>query len=750
NGWGEGRVFGGKNGLGYYLVLTKSRKVVNTAKQSSQRAATSVSTARHVNIDASKPNVNSALATTYCYFKAHSLVKRPFNKKSATKTNNFNEKVNTAKVNDVTTARPKAVVSAAEGNRNNDVKSSACWIWRPKGNVIDHISKDSRSYTLKRFNYVDLQGRLKSIMAWGFLTVDAPDICLGTSPTLQIIKRLMVDLLHLEEMLYELLLKVPGNNKMYSFDLKNVVPAGGLTCLFAKATLDESDLWHRRLGHINFKTMSKLVRGNLARCLPSKIFENVHTCVAYQKRKQHKASCKTKTASFIFKPLRLLHMDLFGPVYIRSINKKTYYLVVTDEFRRFTWVFFLATKDETHEILKNFIVSIENQMDHKVKIIRCDNGSEFKNMIMNKFYEMKDFKLPTTFWAEAVNTACYVQNRVLVIKPHNKTPYELFLGRKPALSFMRPFRCPVTILNSLDHLGLKSSKDEVDDDVGSKSTKVPRKENRVHDPAKEGRQRALNNKFKSMFGQDKDKNDNMMFTNVSVAGSTYVYLGGSIPDNVVTLHNADLPIDPLMPDLEDTADTGIFSSAYDDEVEGAKADFNNLELTTVLSHILATKIHKDHPKEQIIRDPLSVLQTRRITKTSQEHAMVYRNKKDERRIVVRNKARLLAQGYTQEEGIDYDEMDVKSAFLYGTLEEKVHVYQPPSFEENRFRRGIIDKTLFIKKDKGDIMLVQVYVDDIIFGSTKKSLCTEFEGLMHKKFQMSSMRELTFFLGLQVM
>ncbi|GJV59908.1 putative ribonuclease H-like domain-containing protein [Tanacetum coccineum] len=237
----------------------------------------------------------------------------------------------------------------------------------------------------------------------------------------------------------QVLLKVPRNNNMYSFDLKNVVPLGGLTCLFAKATLDESNLWHRRLGHINFKTMNKLVRGNLVR------------------------------------------------VSMKSINKKSYCLVVTDDFSRFSWVFFLATKDETPEILKNFITGIENQTDHKVKTIRCDNGTEFKNRIMNEFCEMKgirrefsvartpqqngvaerknrtlieaagtmlaDSKLPTTFWAEVVNTACYVQNRVLVIKPYNKTPYELFLGRKPALSFMRPFGCPVTILNTLDHLG---------------------------------------------------------------------------------------------------------------------------------------------------------------------------------------------------------------------------------------------------------------------------------------------------------
>ncbi|GJR96665.1 putative ribonuclease H-like domain-containing protein [Tanacetum coccineum] len=162
---------------------------------------------------------------------------------------------------------------------------------------------------------------------------------------------------------------------------------------------------------------------------------------------------------------------------------------------------------------------------------------------------------------------------------------------------------------------------------------------------------------------------------------------------------------------------------------------------------------------------------------------VFRNKKKKRGIVIENKARLVAQGYTQEEGIDYDEMDVKSAFLYRKIEEEVYVSQPLGFEDpdflnrvykiekvlyglhqaprawyetlstylldNGFQRGKIDKTLFIKRDKRDILLTQVYVDDIIFGSTKKSFCTEFEKMMHKRFQMSSIGELTFFLGLQV-
>ncbi|GKC38834.1 putative ribonuclease H-like domain-containing protein [Tanacetum coccineum] len=188
---------------------------------------------------------------------------------------------------------------------------------------------------------------------------------------------------------------------------------------------------------------------------------------------------------------------------------------------------------------------------------------------------------------------------------------------------------------------------------------------------------------------------------------------------------------------------------------------------------------------------------------------IFRNKKDERGIMIRNKARLVAQGHTQDEGINYDEvfalvaiieairlflayasfmgfmvyqMDVKSTFLYGTIEEEVYVCQPPGFDDpdypdkvykvvkklyrlhqapkawyetlanylldNGFQRGKIDHALFMKQN-GDILLVHVYVDDIIYGSTRKELCTSFEILMKDKFQMSFVRELTFFLGLQV-
>ncbi|GKA42890.1 ribonuclease H-like domain-containing protein, partial [Tanacetum coccineum] len=119
----------------------------------------------------------------------------------------------------------------------------------------------------------------------------------------------------------QVLLRIPRQNNMYSFNLENIVPSGGLACLIAKATIDESNKWHRRLGHVNFKNLNKLVKGNLVRGLPSKIFQNDHTCVACQKGKQHKASCKAKSVSSISHSLQLLYMDLFGPTSIHQANK---------------------------------------------------------------------------------------------------------------------------------------------------------------------------------------------------------------------------------------------------------------------------------------------------------------------------------------------------------------------------------------------------------------------------------------------
>ncbi|GKD94612.1 putative ribonuclease H-like domain-containing protein, partial [Tanacetum coccineum] len=705
----------------------------------------------------------------------------------------------------------------------------------------------------------------------------------------------------------QVVLRAPRQNDVYSLDLKNIVPFGGITCLYANATSDESKLWHRRLGHVNFKNINKLVKGHLVRGLPSKVFVNDHTCVACKKGKQHKASCKAKLERSIRKPLELLHMDLFGPVSVESINKKKYCLVVTDDFSRFSWVFFLATKDETAEILCKFIIGLENQLNHKVKIIRCDHGTEFKNHTMNELCAKKGIKrefsvartpqqngvaerknrtlieaartmladslLPIPFWAEAVNTACYVLNRVLVTKPQNKTPYELLIGKLPSISFMRPFECPLTILNTLDPLGKFDGKsdegyllgysttskafrvynkrtkrveenlhidfleyqpnvagsgpdwmfdldfltntmnyipvsveNQITVDAGTQESYVAGSSGKDKEPTQEyillplhphrpripvedviqdaqekssknapndkgeldsediTAEQALKDDFERMVAQEmaaqaidgatKEAFIQEKRKSANAGESSFVYLGGQIPIDASTLPNADLPTNPNMPDLEDVSNSfpndGIFSGSYNDDDVGVEANFNNMDHTIDFSPIPTLKIHKVHPKYQILGDPKSAVQTRgkiqkassvqqalvsyihkqnktnhkdhqnyllacflsqeepkNISQALQDESWVEAmNKRDERSIVVKNKARLVAQGFRQEEGIDYDEvfapvarieairlflafasyigltvyqMDVKSAFLYGTIREEVYVQQPPGF-----------------------------------------------------------------------
>ncbi|GKA94100.1 putative ribonuclease H-like domain-containing protein [Tanacetum coccineum] len=906
----------------------------------------SVNTVRPVNTVQPRTAMNNAGPMKNVINNAYSTARRPFNKITAANNSNFTKKVNIVK-----------------GNKGNAVKASACWVWRPKQKNLDHgnLQQDlknkgvidngcSRHMTGNRSYLTDYEEIDGGFVAFRGNSKGGKITGKGKIKTgkldfedVYFVKELKFNLFSVSQMCDKknsvlftdtecvvlspefkltdeshVLLKVPRKVNMYIVNLKNVVSQGGLTCLFAKATPDESNLWHMRLGHVNFKTMNKLVRGNLVRGLPSKLFEINQTCVACQKGKQHRASCKTKTVSSISQPLQMLHMDLFGLTFVKSLMKKMYCLVVTDDFSRFSWVFFLATKDETSEILKTFIIGIENLIDLKVKVIRCDNETEFKNRVMNQLCEMKgikrefsvartpqqngvaerknrtlieaartmlaDSKLPTTFWAEAVNTACYVQNRVLVIKPHNKTPYELFLGRKPALSFMRPFGCPVTILNTIDHLGsgpnwlfdidaLTNSMNykpvvagnQSNGNAGTKACDnagkarvetVPGKDyillplwtqdppfsssskdspNAGFKPSGEeekkdvedlrnesgnltkGKDSEVLSTKEPRINQEKDdyiNNTNNINTtsngnstnNVNVVSSTVNAVGIEVND-VDLKTSIELLNDPNMPELDDI----VYSD--DDEDVGVEADMNNLDAFMPVSPIPTTRIHKDHPVDQIIGDLNSAPQTRRMTKNLKEHeepkkviqalkdpswieAMqdellqfklqkvwtlvdlpngkraigtkwVYRNKKDERGIVIKNKARLVAQGYTQEEGIDYDEvfapvarieairlflayasfkdfvvyqMDVKSAFLYGKIEEEVYVCQPPGFEdpdfpdrvykvekalyglhqaprawyetlstyllENGFQRGQIDKTLFIKRDQGDILIVR--------------------------------------------
>ncbi|GJU72347.1 putative ribonuclease H-like domain-containing protein [Tanacetum coccineum] len=238
---------------------------------------------------------------------------------------------------------------------------------------------------------------------------------------------------------------------MYSFNLENIVPSGGLACLIAKATTDESNKWHRRLGHVNFKNLNKLVKLKPYKRSTFKDFSNDHTCVACQKGKQHKASCKAKTVSSISHSLQLLHMDLFGPTSVRSLNHKTYCLVITDDFSRCD----NGTEFKNRDVIEFCGLKGIKREYSNARTPQQNGVAERKNMTLIEAARtmLADSFLPNTFWAEAVSTACYVLNRVLVTKPHNKTPYELLTGKIPIISYIRPFGCHVTILNTIDPLG---------------------------------------------------------------------------------------------------------------------------------------------------------------------------------------------------------------------------------------------------------------------------------------------------------
>ncbi|GJU69791.1 putative ribonuclease H-like domain-containing protein, partial [Tanacetum coccineum] len=174
-----------------------------------------------------------------------------------------------------------------------------------------------------------------------------------------------------------------------------------------------------------------ILKGNLVRGLPTKLFQNDNTCVACQKGKQHKASCKAKLVSSISHPLQLLHMDLFGPTSVRAENHRDLLLVITDDFSRFSWTFFLRTKDETSAILKDFIRQIENQLNQKVKTIRCDNGTEFKNRDAIEFCGLKGIK------REYSNARTPQQNE-LPVEDEEQTPFNWRQQNKPNVAGKGP------------------------------------------------------------------------------------------------------------------------------------------------------------------------------------------------------------------------------------------------------------------------------------------------------------------------
>ncbi|KAJ9566813.1 hypothetical protein OSB04_002779 [Centaurea solstitialis] len=263
-------------------------------------------------------------------------------------------------------------------------------------------------------------------------------------------------------------------------------------CLLSKATFNQNVLWHRRLSHLNYATINQLAKTGLVTGLPSLRFTKEQLCSACEMGKIKKSSHKLKVEHNTSKPLQLLHMDLCGPMRVQSINGRKYVLVIVDDFSRYTWVNFLRSKDGASDIIISFIRNVQVRLQLPVQVIRTDNGTEFKNRKLDSFLDsvgithtfsaartpqqngvverknrtlveaartMLTFsKLPLHFWAEAVASACFTQNRSLITKRFMKTPYELVYNRPPSIKFFRVFGCECYVKNDKDNLDKFSPK----------------------------------------------------------------------------------------------------------------------------------------------------------------------------------------------------------------------------------------------------------------------------------------------------
>ncbi|GJV14606.1 retrovirus-related pol polyprotein from transposon TNT 1-94 [Tanacetum coccineum] len=291
-------------------------------------------------------------------------------------------------------------------------------------------------------------------------------------------------------------------SNLYTISISDM--AASPICLMSKATSTKSWLWHRRLSHLNFGTINDLTRLDLVDGLPKFKYGKDHLCSACERGKSKKASHPPKLVPSDHSKLELLHMDLCGPMRVASINGKKYILVIVDDYSRYTWVYFLHSKDETLEIIKKFIA--QAQLNYKAKVckIRTDNGTEFKNATLKAHYEklgiMQQFstartpqqngvverrnrtlveaartmlifsRLPEFLWAEAVATTCFTQNRSIIHTRHNKTPYELLRGRKPNVEYFHVFGSLCYPTNDRDDLGKMKPKADIGVFIGYSET----------------------------------------------------------------------------------------------------------------------------------------------------------------------------------------------------------------------------------------------------------------------------------------
>ncbi|GKB50680.1 retrovirus-related pol polyprotein from transposon TNT 1-94 [Tanacetum coccineum] len=520
---------------------------------------------------------------------------------------------------------------------------------------------------------------------------------------------------------------------------------------FAKAFENLNWLWHKRLAHLNFKTINKLAKQNLVIALPSLVYSKDKPCSSCEKGNHHRASFKTKQTSSIKKCLRHLHMDLFRLVTPRSINHEKYTLVTVDEYSRYTWVYFLKKKSQALETIMSFIKRVENQNDIKVKQLRTDIGTKFRNSILVNFCDEKgisqNFSSPYTpkqngvverknrtfikaartmlsgsvfskqYWTEVVAITCYTQNISTIVKRHLKTPYEIFRKRIPNINFLYVFGYPVYIHIHKDHLGKFDEKADDGYILGyslvSKALKVfntRRKQTKetyhitfnespnaikFSKPSVENINIAENERYPPDEYLHPYEPSQRYQTNNNDVSFIEPYESTELTDEILNdnlsehfNHNND---EQIIDNLPNTKDIQISEHLSSPNVEDTSVQ-DTISIPNPLLPIpsMVTPAHQDRWSQEkhhvlifslkknlkkisealkhpgwldAMQDELNTFSRNKVWtlvptpngKTIIGSKWVFRNKRDETRIVIKNKARLVAQGYNQQEGIDYDE-----------------------------------------------------------------------------------------------
>nr|GEV68131.1 reverse transcriptase domain-containing protein [Tanacetum cinerariifolium] len=437
--------------------------------------------------------------------------------------------------------------------------------------------------------------------------------------------------------------------------------------------------------------------------------------------------------------------------------------------------------------LKFNLFSVSQMCDKKNSVLFTD--TEYLALSFDFKLPDENSLLPIPFWAEAVNTACYVQNRVLVTKPHNKIPYELLHGRTPSIGFMRPFGCLVPILNTLDPLGKFQGKvDEgflVGYSVCSKAFRVFNSrtciiQETLHVNFLENKPNVAGTGPTWLFDID-SLSRTMNYHPVTAVNQTNS--GACFQDNF-DAEKAGEEVGQsymLFPVWSSDGSTNPQNNAEDAAFDGKEHD---LDVKKLESKVILSPSSSAPSKEQddkIMKEAKGKIPTVRQNSLNSTNtfsaagpsntaiSLTYRDASqfpddpdmggiDYKEVfapVARVEAIRLFLAYASFIGFMMYQMDVKSAFLYGSIKEEVYVYQPPGFDDPNHPNKVykVVKALYglHQAPRAWYETLATYLlenDDIIFGATKKDLCRSFKKLMKDKLQMSSMGELTFFLGLQ--